>query len=372
MNIWNIALKEIKSVMRDSRTLIFMLAFPIVLMLILGTALSNVFNNEIRLDEVQVLYKDMSKGVVTQQFESFTKEVAGSGIQFTKAAGDVDGAKEVEQNHYTAYVELRDSGIDLYGSGRNTVESSIVEGMLHAFVGKYNVAVEVVKADPKLLAEVVGTPPAKDYIQESSLQADKQPGSMDYYALAMTTMIAMYAAMPASSLLRGERNRKTADRLLASPISKSELFVGKILGSLAIQFLGVLIVVAFSKYVFHAYWGEHMGIVILVLLTEMLLAISFGLIVSYISTGVYASMILMIVVQVSSFLGGTYFYIGDTEGIASLVTNLSPLRWVNQALTRVIYENDLSAAIPVVCLNVGLAALFLLLTRLSLHRREGL
>lgn len=36
MNIWNIALKEIKSNLRNTRTFVFMLALPIVLMLILG------------------------------------------------------------------------------------------------------------------------------------------------------------------------------------------------------------------------------------------------------------------------------------------------------------------------------------------------
>ena len=45
----------------------------------------------------------------------------------------------------------------------------------------------------------------------------------------MTTMIALYVAMGASSLIRGERIRKTGDRLIVAPISKAEIFIEKYL-----------------------------------------------------------------------------------------------------------------------------------------------
>ena len=65
----------------------------------------------------------------------------------------------------------------------------------------------------------------------------------------MTTMIALYAAMGASSLIRGERIRKTGDRLIAA-ISKAEIFIGKVLGSLVANALCILLVMLFSKFVF--------------------------------------------------------------------------------------------------------------------------
>ena len=85
--------------------------------------------------------------------------------------------------------------------------------MLTTFVDKYNVAVEVAKVDPTKVSTVISNGNHNDYIKETSLQARK-PGSMDYYAVVMTTMIALYAAMGASSLIRGERIRKTGDRLI--------------------------------------------------------------------------------------------------------------------------------------------------------------
>ena len=62
MNILNMALKEIKTDFRDVRTLIFLLAFPVVLMLILGTALSSAFNSTPDVDDVHIVYQDTSNG----------------------------------------------------------------------------------------------------------------------------------------------------------------------------------------------------------------------------------------------------------------------------------------------------------------------
>ena len=66
---------------RDVRTLVFMLAFPIVLMLVLGTALSNAFNSDSHsIKDIRVLYKDEASSTFSQAFEAFAKEVDKSGF----------------------------------------------------------------------------------------------------------------------------------------------------------------------------------------------------------------------------------------------------------------------------------------------------
>ncbi|HDW3057591.1 TPA: ABC transporter permease, partial [Bacillus cereus] len=56
----------------------------------------------------------------------------------------------------------------------------------------------------------------------------------------------------------------------------------------------------------------------------------------------------------------------------NFVTNLSPLTWANTAVMKIIYANDVGAALPVICLNLGISALFLLIAIIALRRREGL
>ncbi|WP_088071611.1 ABC transporter permease [Gottfriedia luciferensis] len=374
MNIFNIAFMEIKRDFRDVRHLLFMLAFPIVLMLVLGTALSNAFTTAIPIKNVDVLYKDTSTtGEFSKYFQEFIKGTKKSGIHFKKAASSTNGQNEVKRNHYDGYIMIEDSGIKLYINEGNSVEGSVIQGMLSSFVDKYNVSSEVAKIAPSQVKEVFLASSHDDYIKDTSISSNKQPGSMDYYAIAMTTMIALYAAMSSSKLISGERIRKTADRLIIAPISKLEIFIGKILGSIVANFLCIIAIVYFSKFFFKANWGSNLWLVFIVLLTEVLLSISLGLVVSYLTkSNASVRVIIMIVVQLSSFFGGAYFKLGDTSGILKFITQLSPLTWSNTAITKIIYANDLSAAFPAFIFNLGLSLVFLLVASISLQRREGL
>lgn len=372
MNVFNIALQLIRVSIRDRRTLIFMLAFPIVMMLVLGSALSNAFDNHIKIEKMRVLYKDTGSSNVAPYFEQFTKNVKKDNIYFYKAKEKVNGKNEVRENRYDAYVEVSNKGIQFYGSERNSIESSIVEGMLTAFADKYNLVNQVAKVKPDQAETVLKNAMPDNYIKEKSLNADKAPGSMDYYAVAVTTMISLYGAMGASFLLRGERTRNTAVRLATAPISKAEIFLGKIIGSIVLNLLSLLLIVAVSSLVFNANWGDHLWLVIIILLSEVFLAVSFGLGISYMAkTGEASRTIILIVVQLASFFGGAYFKIDNPDGFMKLLTNLSPLTWANTAINKIIYNNDLGASMQVIGLNLGIAIIFLSIAIISFRRREG-
>ncbi|GIO66666.1 ABC transporter permease [Paenibacillus cookii] len=374
MNILSIAIKEMKHDFRDRRTLLFMLGFPIVLMLILGLALTNAFSSEISVGDVKVAVKDATGGgPLSEAFAGFAKEVGKTGVTFEPLKPGANGREEVENNHVSGYVELTNQGISLYGSSRDAIESNIVQGMLASFTDKYNAAAAVARIEPAKTEMVLATG-GSDYIRELSVDANRTPGSVDYYALAMTVMVGMWAAMGAGALIQGEVLRGTAVRLVIAPIRKSEIFVGKMLGGIISNLLCVMVIILFSKYVFKAYWGHHMGVVIAVLVSEVVMAMSLGLAGSYLLKGTASRGVISLVVQLMSFFGGAYFPILDDEGggLMGFLVNLSPIRWANHGLTQVIYADNVSAAWPVLMLNIGFAALFLGVSILAMRRREGL
>ncbi|HWO53930.1 MAG TPA: ABC transporter permease [Paenibacillus cookii] len=374
MNILSIAIKEMKHDFRDRRTLLFMLGFPIVLMLILGLALTNAFSSEISVGDVKVAVKDATGGgPLSEAFAGFAKEVGKTGVTFEPLKPGANGREEVENNHVSGYVELTNQGISLYGSSRDAIESNIVQGMLASFTDKYNAAAAAARIEPAKTEMVLATG-GSDYIRELSVDANRTPGSVDYYALAMTVMVGMWAAMGAGALIQGEVLRGTAVRLVIAPIRKSEIFVGKMLGGIISNLLCVMVIILFSKYVFKAYWGHHMGVVIAVLVSEVIMAMSLGLAGSYLLKGTASRGVISLVVQLMSFFGGAYFPILDDEGggLMGFLVNLSPIRWANHGLTQVIYADNVSAAWPVLMLNIGFAALFLGVSILAMRRREGL
>ncbi|MFC5402512.1 ABC transporter permease [Cohnella soli] len=375
MNIVSIAMKEILTTVREKRTFIFMLAFPIVLMLILGTALSNAFMNSTPISDINLLYKNSAtNGQLSKAWQGFTDTLAQDGVKSTPLAAGMDGKLEVKDDHYTAYVEVNDQGLALFTSSKNTIESNIVQGMLTAFSDRFNLAAAAFATAPSKAEAILAGANAggAEYVKETSLNADKKPGSIDYYAIAMTTMIGMYAAFSGCMLFQRERTFNTLARLTASPVTKAEVFTGKVVGTTIINSIMVGVVMLVSSILFKADWGTHPALVFLVLAVQVAFSISFGLGLSYLFGSTAARTFVMIFTQVASFVGGAYFPIADTDKGLGLLTELSPLRWANRALTRIIFSDDLNAAWPTIGLFAALAAAFLAVSVISIRRKEAL
>ncbi|WP_168122985.1 ABC transporter permease [Paenibacillus sp. HB172176] len=374
MQILRIAKKEIMINLRDMRTFVFMLAFPIVLMLILGTALTNAFTSEFELSDMKLLYSNTAETASLQQYwTNFSAAMEEQGIVMSKAEPGVDYEAAVSEGDYTAYAEISDEGIAFYGSPIETIESSVLQGMLTSFSGKYSLAAAALKISPEAAEAIVSSANTPDdFIAETTVNSDKKPDSIDYYAIAMSTMIAFYSAISASNLIRGERTRNTSVRLQAAPITKGQIFIGKVLGCTAINFICIVAVVLFSKFVFKADWGNHYLSIFLILLTEVLLAVSVGLGLSYLAKNDGGRAFVMIFTQVASFLGGAYFPVDESASFTRMLSNISPLRWANQGITGIIYGDQFQSALKAISLNLIVAAAFLGIAVYFMRKREAL
>lgn len=373
MNVIHIIRKELLTELRDFKTFIFMIAFPIVLMLILGSALTNAFSSNYEMDSLSLMYTDhTSEEQLSASWSGFMDALEQEGVAITLATKEIDGQKLMQEDQHTAYAELTNDGILYFGNPTNSIENNIVQGMLTSFVDQYNLFSAVGKSDPAALERIIEAKYAYgSFIQEVGLNPDKQPSSVDYYAITMSTMIALYSALSASYLIRGEVSRRTYIRLYASPVSKKAIFTGKILSSTLINFLCVAVVVLFSKYVFQADWGSSYTAVFGLLFTEVLLAVSLGLACSYLFKDGASHAILVIIIQIASFVGGAYAPIHTENGLLSYVVHFSPIYWSNQALMQVIFAGNAPAVIPVIALNVGISALLLMFSAAFMHKTGG-
>jgi|HigsolmetaAR203D_1030402.scaffolds.fasta_scaffold02833_2 ABC-2 type transport system permease protein len=377
MHLWNIAIKEIRLDVRDPRTLIFMLLFPIVLMLILGTALSGAFSGNVKVGELSLLYKSELGEPLAIYWDEFVQGLEREGVRVAEAAPDADGRERVRSGEFAAYAEVHDGGIRFFGSAQNSLESSIVEGMLAAFADRVNLAGAVLMHAPDRIGAIaIGEDQgqaAGGIAIETGLDPDRKPGAMDYFGIVMTTMIALYASVSASNLMRGERVRKTALRLSAAPVSKWDIFAGKVLGCTVINATCLLLVFLFSKYAFQVYWGEHTGVALLVLLSEVILAVSLGLGCGYLFPDKGAIAVLMIFIQLASMFGGAYFPIDMAGGgWLSKVAQLSPLYWVNSGMMELIYNEEMRKALLVSGANLAIAAILLGFSAVIMRKREAI
>ncbi len=365
MNMLRIAGKELK-VLRDVKMLVFMLATPVLLILILGTALSGSFQAAAKIEPIRVLYAyEGADAALQAQWESYRREAeASAGITFEQDADRADGSgiREVRLGSYTGYMTINEGGIAYEGNSSRKVENGIVQGLLSAFAGRAKLS----------LAGVDGSEAGGQHVVSASVEGAAQPGGLDYFAVAVTTMIILYSALTAAQLIENERSRHTDIRLLASPVTKGEIFAGKIIGTLVINAIFVVIIIGISKWMYQADWGSHLWLVYLVLLTEIVLALSLGLGVGYCLRGNAAGSVLMLIIQAAAFLGGSYSPVEDMTGLLRTLADYSPLHWSNDAILNIIYADNLQAALPAMLLNLGCSVLLLAVAVVQMRRREGL
>ncbi len=372
MNVFRIMLKELK-VIRDPKMLLFLVVSPLLTMLILGTALTNAFDGSLTVEEINVLYRNNStSSEFSKYWDDFTGQMRQAGIKLEKADEKSDGKMELKNNHYAGYVEISDSGLKFYSSSQSLIESDIAKSVLITFADRYRLAAEVAGADSEQADAIMIGGGTESYVVEESLNTTRKPGSMDYFAIAITTMIILYSALTAAQLIDGERKRNTAVRLLASPVTKIEIFAGKLAGLVVLNLILTIVVVLISKYMFNAYWGENLGLVFLTLFTEIIFAVSMGLGFSYIIKGDASGTVVMIIIQLAAFLGGSYFPVEKATGIMATLSSLSPLQWSNAALLEMIYADSLSAAVSAMLLNIGFAVVLLGIALTMMRRKEGL
>ncbi|MDG0794665.1 ABC transporter permease [Cohnella ginsengisoli] len=370
MNTLHIAKKEIVSALRNKSTFLFMLAFPIALMLILGLALSNAFSGSIEIGDIKMAYKiDQASPALAAGWESFAKAAEESGVLIEPLPAGQDGKQAVKEAQYAAYADVSDKGIAYYDNSRSTVESNILQGMLRSFADRYNLEAAFASAGASSQTNGSGQSPAQ-LVKATSLTADSQPNSMDYYAVAMTTMIALYAALSASALIETERTRHTIVRLAAAPVSKAEIFAGKVLGSTVINAIFIVAVMLISHFAFGANWGDHPVHVLLVLITEVLMAIGFGLAVGMIFRSKASHSFLLIFIQIASFVGGAYFPVNDFTGFIGAVSYYSPLRWNNAGVIETVFGGDTAPALMAAGYNLAGAVVLLAVCMFFIRRRE--
>ncbi len=341
-----------------------LIIFPMLLIWILGTALSGVFGNEIKLDQLTVLYTNQAKTPLGEAFASFVSTGKQLGMKFVPVKTSLVAINRLKKSQASCYLKVNANGergsIEFYQNHGAEFEANIVKAALEPFLERYNAILTISQLNPQVLPEVLQTA-SKDYVQLKTVSQSRQPSSMDYYAVVMLTLMLLYAGFLGVTTIHTDKVSKTINRLLVSPISIFQLMSGKALGCLMITMLQAVVLILFSKYFLNTYWGTNLAVVLLLIISEVLMVVSLGLGIGLFSQNeAVATVILQMLIPVLGFLGGSYFSLEGFPESFLKIAEISPLRWLNQTLFEVIYRQDLTNVPVTIMINLGLAMLFTL------------
>ncbi|APR00014.1 ABC-2 type transporter family protein [Clostridium botulinum] len=364
MKILNILKKEILENFRDKKAMFLMTLFPMLLITILGTVFSGNFASTINIPEINVMYSINKDVKIDKNFKDFTKEIQKNmKVNFKEAKEEKDALEKISNGKADVYIKIpNDKKIYIYENNVRAFNSQLVSTLLDTFVDKVNMTKEVSSKNPMALSKIkVDNSP--NFVNTKTIDGKNSPRGIDYYAVTMLTMTILYGTAVGAMSIASEIKRRTYKRLICSNTSPLKILFSKILASFLVIAFQSFLIYLFSKYILETNWGNNKSALISVVASLIFMAVSAGVcIANTVKNEGVMSIIIYMFVPVLTFLGGGYIPL-DTIGSKMLnsVSNISPLKWSNDAIFKIIFGNDLSIFGTTMLINLGAGVLFLLI-----------
>jgi len=348
MNILYIALSTVKRNFRDKKSLFSSLFMPILMIIVLGTALNSAFQGQ-KIDKINVCYLNQDSGSQGSNFNKFLENDEIKDILNVKKVASIEeGEKLINDNKAISlllvpedYSEKLKSGenavIQIYNTKYTDYKNEIIENIVDA----YNSGGNTMLTDAKLNAKDLSYTRYNSVNESIISTIGKVPGAIDYYGISMLVLALMSSSIFAADAVSEDYFKKVGIRIKAAPVKKYERLIGKILGCVIDIFIKGIIIIVFSKLVYHVNWGGSFGMIALIMLSSAVYSTIFGMFVTMaVGSGNRASGIITILNNVFTFLAGGYALIVTQDVTESALMHLSPNFYPMTAFLNVIYSNN--------------------------------
>ena len=359
-------------VFRSPKYLIFSALFPIFLVIILGSLLSNA-DNSISFEQKTVYY--MKNNPSTQIMADFNavKDNSDKGsvkFDFKETSNKEQSLKNVDINK-DIFIELNKDSIKIYVNKTDSRYYTYLDDIFKNVDKSIEIGKEIFKISPEKAMSVLK---ANENINVKVLPKEKAPSGFDYYSVVELTMMCLYIMLfPISEYFEDKKN-KTRERMKIAGISNRKYFLGSILGYCILSFLITAPGFIFTKFILHANWGSQSLLYYIAIQLLAFMVIILGMIVIYIFDDMdkIVGVIQGVIFPMLSFLGGAYIslpYGKNTLGIFGYITYISPLRWINQGIFLSIYNGENSFLIKTMIGFLIAIAVFLVIL-LQITRKD--
>jgi ABC-2 type transport system permease protein len=316
--------KEIKVIFREKRLLAILILRPVILVSLFGYAFSGEVKN-IKVAVVDEDSSDLSEMLISSLHSTDTFSIS----YFTATRSELMELIRLGKVHAGIYIpkgfqENTNKAIEVYVDESN-----------------YNVAATAISKINAITASL-----SKKFFGglevEQRFVFTTKSRMIDFIAPAIIgVVIQMLTLILSSSSISREREEGTLELIFSTPLSSSDLIIGKFLAITALITVDVFIVVALAHYAFDV---EVRGSLPLLLFTQFLFltgTIGVGLIISALSQtqlqGIQASMIFGLV---SIFLSGFFYPLESMPEGAKTISYFVPLTYANIAFREVMVKGN--------------------------------
>ena len=352
MKSFLIAWKDLKIRAMDRRGFMMMLIMPLVLTLILGSALKDMVGGDEGFQETSVgLYvdkKDPLADALKQDVLEKTKFLTIKTVDSEKKLEKMVKKSEVEVGIYIPAEWSKNlAGATLYSNQDSQLKATVVESIITSFTDRVqtiSMASETVMGNVKETTLSTGTVKLQEtgervskVLMESGEAemrvANRSVGvssvsSMQYYAAAMLVMFLLFNVTLGAKSMIQERHTDTLARLNSTPICKYGILIGKFLGTLYFAFIQFLLFYAATSLFFNVKWGENIGQVVA---TGFMYSLSVSglsmLLAAFITKEKTADLISGVGIQMFAIVGGSMLPIYVFPESFKMISALTPNNW---------------------------------------------
>lgn len=395
MRIIDLALKDLSQILRDKRSLLFLVAMPIVFTFFMGFAYKSGRDNDAAKDNRIPLgfVNNDGDGVVSKQlFATLSKsdsirvvEVASAAVDESIRKGEVAGVLVVPSGYSDQASAGQEPQLTLVADLNSTGGQSLFQ-LLRTPVTQLMSAVEI----SRLSAETVGKPGDASELNDSFVSASQAWSETDSAALVKVEMavtgknsggdwfgdnpynqaspgilvqFAIMGLVSSGQILVQERKTRTLQRMMSTSMRPWEIIAGHMLAMFAVVFLQIALLVVFGQLALSAdYMNAPLGTLLVSVALSLWIAAMGLLIGTLVKDDAQVILFALMAMFIFSALGGTWFPLEAASGTFAAIGKLMPSAW---AMTG--YQNILmrglgleSAWLPTLILSAYALGFFVL------------
>lgn len=358
-----VILNAVRSCFRSGTTIFFSVLFPSLCTFFLGTLLENIETSDDVVGEINLAYCVESDGYSANAFEEFILSLDEENVINSEkiSADELENASE----KYSAAVKLDGSEITIY-NGKNAVQNRTVKALVDGYNQNAAAYMTVAEKNPQALGNIE--------ISDESLVEPKDFGRkrtmMDYYAVAMTVVIIFFGAMiSGAEAYHLEYTCKTINRLNISPLSRTTVYFGKILGHLPVVFVQVGTVMIVSTLFFGAHFCASFGenlLLFAMFICASLATLAVGVCVNLLFPKLQTWAVLMPINWVMLFFSGAFDTAGAIEGFSEYL----PPNIIMEAAFDLTVFGRTERAVSVSLWSLGIFAVLMLIGWVKVNARR--
>ena len=340
-----IAKKVIKELLRDKRTLAMMFVAPVFIMWLM-----NLMFSASTTVNVKLATQDLPTGLVTKMDELDHVDV--------ETYQDLDQAKEALANEKVdAVISYKDGEYQVDYANTDASKTSMIRQVLRTSIaseGTDQLLSRVKQAFPQLKLDAKAPE-----IKESYQYGDKNTG---FFARMIPILIGFvvffFVFLISGMALLKERTSGTLERLLATPVKRSEIVYGYMLSYGIIAIFQTAVVVLAAIWLLDVEVVGNILNVIIVNVVLALVALAFGILLSTLAKSEFQMMqFIPLVIMPQLFFSGI-IPLSSMGEWAPTVGKFLPLTYSGDAISQIIlYGHNLGDILP----NLGVLMIFLII-----------